>query len=446
MHPKPPKYKLIYLFLVIILFTLTACDMGSQIETPATEVTLEEFVPIVSATGEVVPQQIAQLSIKTNGVVAEVLVSEGDSVDAGQVLIRLEGTERLQAAVSAAQFELANAQYALNALYKDTDLLAAQSLQTKDEAERDLEDLYNRELQEALALEAIARAKKAVESNERRYRTVISSADQADIDAQKAQVVLAKDVLDKAKEDFEPYEGKPESNLTRAYYQAKLAAAQQSYDAAVRKLNALLGTGSEADIAVAEADLATAEAQVIDAEREWERVQEGPNQADIALLEAQIAAAERDYEIYRNGADPDDVKLAEARVDNAVVQLAAAEAALDDLELVAPFAGVVSELYIDPSEWVAPGQTVLLLADLDNLRVETTDLGEIDVAQIATGDIAIITFDALPEIVLEGTITRIAPKSAAGSGVNYPVIIEMNEVPEALRWGMTAFVDIELGE
>ena len=432
------------LLLAGLMVILAGCNGAQETESPQDEFVLEEFSPVVSATGEVVPEQTAQLSVKTGGVVADVLVREGDSVTDGQVLIRLEGTEQLQAAVSAAQFELANAQYALDTLYKDTDLLAAQALKAVDKAEKDLEDLLNPELQQALALEAIADAKKAVEDAERRFRSVRSSADDADIDAQKAQVVLAKDALDKAKDDFEPYEDKPEDNLSRANFQAKLAAAQQVYDAAVRRLNALKGTGSEADIAVAEAALATANAQVIEAERAWERVKEGPNQADVALLEAQIDSATRDYEIYQKGPDPDDVSIAEARLTNAKAQLAAAEAALSDLELLAPFAGVVSELHIDPSEWVTPGQPVLLLADLGHLRVETTDLGEIDVAQIKVGDTAILTFDALPDVVAGGTITSIAPKAAEGSGVNYTVVLEMDQVPEALRWGMTAFVDIEL--
>jgi len=434
----------IFLLVFGLALILSACGTTPAEGTPETEIALENFAPIVSATGEVVPEQTALLSVKTAGVVAEVAVGEGDSVDAGQVLVRLEGTEQLQAAVSATQFELTNAQVALDSLYDDTDLLAAQALQAKDDTEKALEDLLNRELQDALALKAIADAKKAVEQTERRLTNTTSSADDADIDAQKAQVVLAKDALDKAKEDFEPYENKPEDNLVRANYQAKLAAAQQVYDAAVRKLNALEGTGSEADIAVAGADLATAKAQVIEAEREWERVKEGPNQADVALLEAQIDAAAKDYEIYKNGPDPDDVTVAEARLSNARDQLAAAQAALADLELVAPFAGVVSELYINPSEWVSPGQPVLLLADLDHLRIETTDLGEIDVAQIAVGEVAVISFDALPDVVINGTITSIAPKAAAGSGVNYKVVLEMSEIPDELRWGMTAFVDIEL--
>jgi multidrug resistance efflux pump len=165
-----------------------------------------------------------------------------------------------------------------------------------------------------------------------------------------------------------------------------------------------------------------------------------------AVLEAQIAKGYRDYETFNAGPDPDDVALAEARISNAEAQLAAAQAALVDLELVAPFDGVVAEVHINASEWVAPGQPVLLLADLDHLQVKTTDLNEIDAAQIEVGDKAIITFDALPDIVIEGSVVSIAPKAAEGSGVNYPVTIELNDIPAELRWGMTAFVDIETGE
>ena len=136
--------------------------------------------------------------------------------------------------------------------------------------------------------------------------------------------------------------------------------------------------------------------------------------------------------------------MAEARIANAENQLTAAKQILADLELEAPFDGVISAVYINPSEWVAPGSPVMLIADLDNLQVETTDLGEIDVAQIVEGDTAVVTFDALPDLVLEGTVISIAPKAAEGSGVNFPVIIELSEIPPALRWGMTAFVDIDL--
>jgi len=120
--------------------------------------------------------------------------------------------------------------------------------------------------------------------------------------------------------------------------------------------------------------------------------------------------------------------------------------ALADLELVAPSTGVLSGLQIDPSEGVAPGQAALLLADLGHLQVETTDLGEIGVAQVFVGDIAVVTFDALPDLAIPSVVTSIAPKVSTLSSVNHAVVLELDEVPEQLRWGMIAFVDIELEE
>ena len=446
MSDKKTKLLTNILISLVIIFILAACSSQDETATPETQVDLQEFTPFVSATGEVIPKQSALLSVKAGGIVAEILVGEGDAVQAGEVLLRLEGTEQLEAVVSSARFELANAQYALDNLYKDTDLLAAQALLAKDDAEKALEDLNDPELQQAQNLKAIADAKKAIDDSERKLANLGLPADKVDIDAQRSRVVLARDALEKAEDDYKPYEDKPEDNLQRANYQAKLAAAQKEYDAAVRVLNSLEGTATEIDIIIAEAELALANAQLKEAEEELERLDEGPNQADVELLEAQIASAARDYEIYKEGPDPDDVSIAEVRLDNAKAQLAAAEAQLADLELVAPFDGVVTELNINTSESVSPGQPVLQIADLDHLQVETTDLGEIDVAQISVGETAIVTFDALPDESITGTVVSIAPKASAGSGVNYTVMLEISDVPAALRWGMTAFVDIELDQ
>jgi multidrug resistance efflux pump len=270
----------------------------------------------------------------------------------------------------------------------------------------------------AQAHQAMIIAKQEVEDAEEYLVNLQNPAPKVDIDQAKANLLLAQIRLDDAREDFEPYEKKPESNKVRAAMFSKLVEAEKIYDGAVRLLNNLSGDASELDIAEAEADL--------------------------LLAQEELAVAERDYDIYKNGPDPDDVKLAEERVENAKVQLNAAVKVLDDLQLNSPFDGTVNELYVKENEWIAPGQQVLLLADLENLRVETTDLNEIDVAQIEIGDKAIVTFDALPDVVVEGEVTRVAQKAAEGSGVNYTVVILLDEIPEKLRWGMTAFVDIEV--
>lgn len=383
------------LWTIPLVLLMVGCSAFPGGETPTPEPEpIDDFVPIVSATGVVVPEQWARLSLTGSGVITVVAVEEDDRVKQGESLVRLEGQENLEAAISAASFELASAEHALEALFKDTELLAAQAHQEMIIAQQEVEDA------------------------EQYLVNIQSPAPKVDIDQAKANLLLAQIRLDEAREDFEPYEKKPESNKVRAAFFSKLVEAEKIYDGAVRLLNNLSGEASELDIAEAEADL--------------------------RLAQEKLGVAERDYAIYKDGPDPDDVKLAEDRVENAKVQLDAAIKTLDDLELNAPYDGTVTELYVKESEWIAPGQPILLLADLEHLRVETTDLNEIDVARIEVGDTAIVTFDALPDVVVEGEVIRVAQKAAEGSGVNYPVVIVLDEIPEKLRWGMTAFVDVEV--
>ena len=383
--------------ILLALLLLVGCSGLPQRATPTpTPVVEGDLTPLVNATGIVVPARYTTLSVTTGGVIAELLVEENDVVTAGQPLMRLKGSEDLQAAVAAAQLEVVAAQHDLDLLSKDLDLRLSRANQ------------------------AVVDAKQALRDAERRLYNVELAAKQVDIDQARANLVLARDKLEKALEDYEPYEDKPEDNLTRAALLSAKAQAEEQHDAAVRLLNNLLAGANDLDVAEA--------------------------QAEFEFAQAQLAVAQREYEMLQKGADPQDVKLAEERLTYAKAQLSAAEAALRDLELQAPFDGTVSELYVRQSQWIAPGQPVLSLADLGHLRVETTDLNEIDVARLDVGNSAIVTFDALPDVSVEGKVVRIAPKASEGSGVNYTAIVELDEIPMKLRWSMTAFVDIEVTE
>ena len=69
---------------------------------------------------------------------------------------------------------------------------------------------------------------------------------------------------------------------------------------------------------------------------------------------------------------------------------------------------------------------------------------QLDAARVHADDVVSITFDALPEVVVNGKVFWVAKKSAEGSGVNYTAVIVLDSIPDGLRWGMTAFVDIEV--
>jgi multidrug efflux pump subunit AcrA (membrane-fusion protein) len=450
--------------LTLLAFSLAillgACDSLPQASDASTgdqvgsESRMVDRSEMVSATGKVIPEREALLSVSADGVVEDVLVEKGDRVEAGDILVALEGTEQQLAAVSAAELALVNAQFALDSLYKDTDLQAAEALRSAEIAEQDLEDLYNSEVREAQALRAVAEAQKNYDYTEKNLAYLTKTPSQSAIDQAYANMLLAENKLNKVIEDVE----EAEKDLKK-YQEFQMIAkilrqalkgleiqrtqAQLKYNDSVTKYNDLLSPPDPIDLSVAEAAYSKAQAQLDQAQIDLARVQDGPDAGDVALLQAQIEKGNRDYETYSAGPDPEDVALAEARIANAEAQVAAAKSVLSDLQLAAPFDGVISQVYIHESEWVAPGSPVLLIADLGNLQVETTDLGEIDVAKITVGDRAVVTFDALPDLSLEGRVVSIAPKADEGPGVNYPVVLELSEIPASLRWGMTAFVDIE---
>lgn len=367
---------------LVLLGGMIAGCRPSQATPTAEEQMALNTPPMVSATGVVLPLKRSTLSVTFPGVVAEVLVERGDVVQEGQVLLRLKGEEELEAQVAKARAEVIAAEQALNDLYENHDLALASALQ------------------------AYYSANNAVKEAQYQLDNFTVPVNQKDLTAVEAVRVM-KERLDAARAAFQPYRNESEQNETRKELKEKLDEAQADYNAAVKRLT-----------------------------------------YELALQEAlaKLAKAERDYLTLSKGPDPDLVSIAEARLASAKTALAAAEKKLVDLELKALYSGTISEVYVREGEWVAPGQPVLLLADLAHLRIETTDLNEIDVARVRIGDRVVITFDALPDVVVNGKVVLIAPKASEGSGVNYTVVIEMEQTPPELRWGMTAFVDIQVAK
>ena len=169
--------------------------------------------------------------------------------------------------------------------------------------------------------------------------------------------------------------------------------------------------------------------------------------AAVEAATAQRDAAQAQLDLLRAGATDEEIAAQQAIVAQAQAALDEAQVALERAEVRAPFAGTVGMVDTRVGESVVPGQPLVTLGDLSTLRVETTDLDEIDVARVMVGQQVDVTFDALPEVVFTGEVIRISPMAASGSGgVNYTVVIAMDEIDPAVRWGMTAFVDIEVGQ
>lgn len=388
----------LYLLLIAAILVLPACSQGTpDLTEESNSAILEDFQPVVSATGIVLPSKRVVLSFPTPGILDAIMVEEGEMVEKGKTLMALEGREQAHAALDATRLELILANQNLDEVHRTAELVSAQTQLALANAQDAFEDAeYNWRVQQE------------------GYR-----ASQSTIDATQASLVIAEEEVDRAKSNYDSYSGRSEDDAQRAMALIALSSARSARDAALRNLNWYLGHPSETDQAILDAKLSITEAELGVAEQNWARVKNGP--------------------------DPETLERVEARVATAKAQVKAAETALSLLILEAPFAGTISEIHTQEKEWVAPGQPLIVFADLQTLRVETTDLNEIDAAQIEIGDFAIITFDALADLEVEGQVVYIASKSTEGSGVNYKVILELTDVPEKVRWGMTAFVDIEIG-
>ncbi|MEE9166354.1 MAG: efflux RND transporter periplasmic adaptor subunit [Candidatus Neomarinimicrobiota bacterium] len=144
-------------------------------------------------------------------------------------------------------------------------------------------------------------------------------------------------------------------------------------------------------------------------------------------------------------------QLAESEVELAK---AALKSAMDDLSktsLLAPGWGVVTQVRKDEGE-MALGSTfqadvLMSIADLSRMEV-VVEVNENDVVDVSEGDTAEIEIDAFQDTVFHGIvkeIAHVAQTTAVGTQeqvTNFNVKVRMLKVPEGIRQGMSATVDV----
>ncbi len=395
--------------LAMTLLLLSACEMTAS--TPeVTPVFVDHFEALVSVTGKVTPAVWTTVGAQTGGMVVEVLVEEGAQVIAGDVLVQLDDADaqlalrQAEAALAAAEAQVARVKVGAHPeeiAVAEAQALAAQTLISETLAQRDQLFAGAGEAQIAAAEAAVAAAQ----------------AEQLAARLQHDETMKCYDVTmpDGSTQQVCPALGTLEEQARQALHAANEA------------------------LAAAEAQLRAAKSGT------W--AQRRAADASVAAVTAQYDIALAQLELLKAGVLPQDTAIAEAAVAQAKVAVEAAQGALARTAITAPFAGTVTRIDVRRGEFIAPGQPLITLGDLSTLRIETTDLDEIDVARITVGQAATLTFDALSDLTLTGHITHIASMAAPGAGgVNYTVVIDPGELPSQIRWGMTVFVDIETNQ
>ncbi|MEW5988715.1 MAG: efflux RND transporter periplasmic adaptor subunit [Chloroflexota bacterium] len=421
MHQKIFKYVALIALWLLIVAILNACGLPPG--TPSFQTAIETAVPLgtadpatvpdiptpvvtsntVTLFGSVEPVNWVELSFLNGGRIEEVLVAEGEFVSAGQPLARLHISD-LSLTIDAAQAAVDTAAARL------TEIAAGPRQEEID------------------ALNALMEAASAgVGTASAQYALVNAGPGSGDIAAAQAAVAAAA-AAEKQSRDFHDQLimnnilGTPEEQA-RLAWQADTAA----LTAAQAALDDLLAGASGESLAAAASSITAASANVESVQAQLDLLLAGSSPEAVAVLQAEMREAE--------------IALA--------IAADAANVAVQESLLTAPFDGVVVSVSVRPSETIVDGETVpvIVLADLTHMQVVSSDLDELFVATVQPGQKATITFDALSGLQLAGTVSyvglRPTPDALDPTVTKYSVIITLDNADPLLRWGMTANVEIE---
>ncbi len=430
------------------------------IASPGTAVQAQASSNIISAEGQVVPQEQIALAFQIGGTVEAVFVAEGDAVQAGDPLLQLDpaaaelGLRQAQARLATAQSGLAAAQ--------NEQTLAEATIQTTQarldvaQANLALVEAEPQPEQIAAAASRVAAAEAAVTQAIGSRDAALDIADASDILAAEAAVAAAQaDVqqLEQAYQEildscFDTPQGEvcPLFGPVEEQTRQQLDAARLNQEAAQAALEALQNGATPAQQQAANAQIGVAQANLAIAQAQLDLLLAGatPEQirlAEVAVEQAQVGVQQAEVRIDQAVAA---VAVAETAVSLAEAAIESAELALERTFLRAAFDGTVVSVALNEGELAAPGFPVVTLANFGAWQIETIDLTELDVALVAAGAPVTVRVDALPDVELGGVVTAVAlvPNLSRGDVV-YTVTIDLLETADLpLRWGMTAFVDI----
>lgn len=243
--------------------------------------------------------------------------------------------------------------------------------------------------------------------------------------------------------------------------EGRLQAAEATLEASRAAQRAL-----ESDLALAQSEFERAEtllkSRVISRQR-WETLRTGLLTAQQKLAQGQAAVARARADVAEAQASRHEIDVHQRRretlgfeIERMQAQRQLLQIALEDRQLTAPLNSIVDRIFVDPGEFVLPGQRLLLLHDPDSIWVEA-NVKETDIRFLKLGARAKVSVDAYPDMALEGEVVRLGQAATSEFALlpspnpsgnftkitqRLPVKIAIPQVDGLLRPGMMVEVDI----
>jgi len=465
--------KCIRLTAAAMAMTLTAMAAGCsswESPLPALRAAISAGAPDTDLTGwgTIQAQQEVVISAEVGGRILYLGADEGDEVEAGTVLARLDEDLLLaqiaqaQAAIEAAEANLASAKAHASA----PEIKAAQAAVKRAEAQARAAwtavDIARANLSAAEADYRAAQAK---------YAKLVAGASECELEMARLQAELARNELwemqarrDAAKSGMDDPLSIPViiGDFDLGTMTVANPAAPRRWDVDVAE-----ATVSEAETGVTIAelqrdqlqagaraeDLAIAWAQQAQAQTRHQAAQVQLQQAEQAasVADAQVRQARVQLALAMSKARAEQVAVAEAEVTRAKAEAAILEVERDKLTLRAPITGIVTQRLVHEGEAVIAGARLFVISDLDPV-ILTIYIPEDRISLVKVGQEAKVEVDAYPGQIFRGRVVHIASRAeftprdvrtkAERAELVFAVQISMANPDRPLRPGMSAAATI----
>jgi HlyD family secretion protein len=356
------------------------------------------------------------------GTIAEVNVETGDSVEEGQVLVKIDSDEWQQ--------ELDTLEDSLAAAERNVDTLE----RTLATAER---LVTTREL-------AVTAAKRQVSTREIAYQTAEINLEaseyalatiqevkevQDDIDNAEYQLQYIQAKIDIIEPDADPMNYQFWSN-EKVKAETKLAELQQ-------EINEILA-GTSVNISDTTAlEIQRKQLAIESAQLNLESTSDDVIQANLDVIEAESSLEDATLDLEYTKSD-----IENAKENVETIKLSLEEAREKSPEIVAPFDGFIVSVNVEGGDEIIKGTVLVQIAEPDRFEADIL-VSEVDILQVGVGTSATVVADAISGISFPATVTHISPTATISSGVvNYTVRVElqsMEDLAEERRSRMEAF-------
>lgn len=180
--------------------------------------------------------------------------------------------------------------------------------------------------------------------------------------------------------------------------------------------------------------------QIQKARQEYERIQELFKKGMISDNEYEDAYKQYELALIQSGEKKDEIRSASKGLTQAEIAVKTAQMKLEKTRIMAPFAGIITDIQVSPQEHITTGRDLFVLVNISRIQVHATVL-ESEIGKMKKGREVTLRFSAYPDKIFEGKVKSISP-IVNPEDKTCKVIIDVANPKEEIKPGMHAEVEI----